>query len=381
MPVPTLVFGAAEDELRARLRQWLRGNDPGPMPSDYDQQVAALRRWQAALHGAGWIGLSWPAAYGGRGLPITAEAVLAEELAHGGMPELINRVALYTVAPTLLDFGTPAQCAAWLPAMLDASDIWCQGFSEPDAGSDLAGVRTAAVPDGDDLVVTGQKVWTSRSTVASWCAALVRTEAGSQRHRGLSLLAVDMRSAGIEVRPLLQAMHEPHFGEVFFDGVRVPAANVIGRAGEGWRAAMAMLGYERGLFVLERQMRLRRRFEQLADELLARGTVADGVAARLGAVYAMLESLRAQVYRTLAAQAAGTLQAGATSVDKLLLAEVDQHLFALAHDLLDPVAALLDNRWTHDLLGSRAVSIYSGTSQIQRNVIAAQLLGIRGVQA
>jgi alkylation response protein AidB-like acyl-CoA dehydrogenase len=379
--VPTLVFGAREEELRASVRAWLHDNDPGSLPSNYDAQVQALRQWQAALHRAGWIGLSLPSQYGGRGLHIGAEAVLAEELAHAGMPELINRVALYTVAPTLLDFGTPAQCAAWIPGMLDASEIWCQGFSEPDAGSDLASVRTAARRDGEHLVVSGQKVWTSRSTVAAWCAALVRTDAGSERHHGLSLLAVDMAAPGITVRPLLQAMHEPHFAEVFFDDVRVPVANVIGEVGGGWRASMAMLGYERGLFVLERQMRLRRRLEQLADAILARGAASDALLEKVGDVYASLELLRAQVYRTLAAQAAGSLQPGETSVDKLMLADVDQRLFALAVDVLDPADALRDNAWTHDLLGSRAVSIYSGTSQIQRNIIASQLLRLRGARA
>jgi alkylation response protein AidB-like acyl-CoA dehydrogenase len=307
--------------------------------------------------------------------------VLAEELAHAGMPELINRVALYTVAPTLLDFGTTAQCARFLPPMLDASEIWCQGFSEPDAGSDLAGIRTVARHDGDDLVVAGQKVWTSRSTIARWCAALVRTDPASSRHHGLSLIAVDMTSPGITVRPLLQMMHEPHFGEVFLDDVRVPAENVIGPVGDGWRVAMAMLGYERGLFVLERQMRLRRRLDQLAEILDEEHSPDAAALARVGSVYALLEVLRAQVYRTLAAQSAAVGAPGATSVDKLLLSEVDQRLFELAHDLLDPAAALTDNSWTHDLLGSRAVSIYSGTSEIQRNIIASQLLGIRGASA
>jgi alkylation response protein AidB-like acyl-CoA dehydrogenase len=218
-------------------------------------------------------------------------------------------------------------------------------------------------------------VWTSRAGLSRWCAALVRTDRELQRHRGLSMAIVDMHAPGVTVRPLPQMLNEPHFNEVFFDDVRVPLEHVIGGLGAGWAVAMQMLGYERGLFVLERQIRLRNRLDELAAALADRA--ADpAVRRRVGAVLAELELLECQVYRTLAAQRAGTLRPGATSVDKLLLSHAYQELFAAAADLLGPDVARGANTWTHDLLESRAVSIYGGTTEIQHGIVARRLLGV-----
>ncbi len=371
-PAPTLAFGPAEDALRARVREWLASNDPGPPPEDYGARIKAQVAWQRSLHAAGLVGLSWPARFGGGGLDLAAEAVLAEELAGTGMPELINRIGVYMIGPTLMDLGDESQQERYLGGMLDASELWCQGFSEPGAGSDLAAVRTLGrVVDGE-VVISGQKVWTSRAAIARWCACLVRSERGSERHRGLSMAIVDMRSPGVTVRPLPQLLNEPHFNEVFLDEVRVPVADVIGGLGAGWKVAMQMLGYERGLFVLERQIRLRGRLDELA------AAVGPSGARRLGEVAAELDLLECQVYRTLAAQRAGTLRPGATSVDKLLLSHAYQSLFAAAVELLGPDVARTANGWTHDLLESRAVSIYGGTTEIQHGIVARQLLGLRG---
>jgi alkylation response protein AidB-like acyl-CoA dehydrogenase len=377
-PAPTLHFGPDEDALRERVRAWLADNDPGAPPEDYDARIQAQIAWQARLHAAGLIGLSWPVEYGGAGLGIAAEAVLAEELAGSGMPELINRIGVYMVGPTLMDLATPELRERFLPGMLDASELWCQGFSEPDAGSDLAAVRTVARQDGEALVISGQKVWTSRANLARWCAALVRTDRAEQRHRGLTLAIVDMQSPGVTVRPLPQILNEAHFNEVFFDEVRVPVTDVIGGIGNGWKAAMQMLSYERGLFVLERQIRLRSRLDELADAMIVQGRHRDpDVQEAIGALDEQLQLLEAQVYRTLAAQRAGTLRPGATSVDKLLLSHVYQDLFATAADLLGPDVARGANGWTHDLLESRAVSIYGGTTEIQHGIVARQLLGLK----
>jgi alkylation response protein AidB-like acyl-CoA dehydrogenase len=371
-----LTFGPAEAELRRELREWLRGNDPGPPSTDYVESLGDLRRWQAELARAGFMGLSWPARYGGRGLGLSAEAVLAEELAHAGMPELINRLALYTWGPTLLEYGTDDQRQAYLPGMLDASDIWCQGFSEPDAGSDLAAIATTGLVEGDRVVVNGQKVWTSRAEISKWNALLVRSDPAAHRREGFSIVILDMESPGVTVRPLLQMLHEPHFSEVFLDDVEVPLENVLGGVGNGWSVAMTAMSFERGLFVLERSVRLGRSLAALRDRLRAEGMTGPDVAARIGNVCCDLEVLRAQVYRTLAAQAAATLRPGSTSVDKLLLTRLDEQLFGTAFDLLGPDTSLTDGGWAHDLLQSRAVGIYSGTSEIQRNIIARQLLGL-----
>jgi alkylation response protein AidB-like acyl-CoA dehydrogenase len=376
-PAPTLELGAGEDALRARIRAWLRANDPGPAPLAYDERIAALVAWQARLHEAGFVGLSWPSAYGGGGLGQAAEAVLAQELASTDLGELINRIAVYMVGPTMMDVGTPEQCARYLPGMLDASELWCQGFSEPEAGSDLAAIRTRARRDGDDLLISGQKVWTSRAGLARHCAALVRTDPESSRHHGLSMVLVDMTAPGVTVVPLPQVLNEPHFSEVFFDDVRVPSGAVLGAEGEGWAVAMSMLGYERGLLMFERQIRLRRRLDELADELVAQGRDGDAsVCERLGRVVADLDVLEAQALRTLESSRRGTDRPGATSVDKLLLSHAYQSLFATAADLLGPDVARLENEWTHDLLESRGTSIYGGTTEVQLGIVARRLIGL-----
>lgn len=371
---PTLRFDQDSERLRIELGRWLADNEPGPQPSDYNTRMTALTAWQRDLNRAGFIGLSWPSEFGGGGMGLAAEAVLCQELATTTMPQLINRLALYTWGPTILNLGTPEQKARFLPGMLDASEIWCQGFSEPDAGSDLAAVRTKARVDGDVLVVDGQKVWTSRAELSKWNAMLVRTDPDSVRHSGLSILIVDMESPGVTVRPLLQMLGEPHFSEVFFDGVEVPLDNVLGGVGNGWAVAMEAMAYERGLFVLERATGLRRRLADLVDRLDATGTANEAFAS-LGVLGSKLDLLEAQVLRTLAHQEQGTLVPGSTSVDKLFLADVYQDIFATAFDYLEEDG--LDDDWVHDLLESRSVSIYSGTSEIQRNVIARQLLGLR----
>lgn len=374
--VPTLRFGAETEALRRELRGWLAAHEPPPPPSEYRERIQALIRWQAALHEAGFIGMSWPREYGGRGLTLAAEAVLVEELARVGVAELINRLALYTCAPTLLALGTPEQCARFLPGMRDASEIWCQGFSEPDAGSDLAAVRTLGTVDGDQISISGQKVWTSRADISKWALTLIRTDPQTSGRDGLSVVVVDMHHPGVTVRPLPQMLNEPHFAEVFFDDVRVPLDHVIGELGGGWQVAMSTMGHERGLFVIERRARLRRKLDELVAALRRRDRV-DVALAELGRSYALLSVLQAQGYRTLGSQIEDSIRPGATSVDKLLLAEADQGLFGCAYDVLGDESGWAFDEWTHGLLESRSVSIYSGTSEIQRNIIARQLLGLR----
>src|SRR3546814_85357 len=267
----TLTFDDRLQALRVELRAWIAANDPGPRPVDFDTRVRALAVWQRQLHEAGFIGLSWPEEFGGHGLGISGEAVLCEELARSGMPELINRIALYTVAPCIMRWGNEEQKRRFFPGMLDASEIWAQGFSEPDAGSDLAGVRTRAERGDSGFVVNGQKVWTSRALWAKWCALLVRTSGQPGDHRGLTLVALDMDTPGVKVQPLYQVLHEAHFGEIFLDDVWVPDADVIGDVDNGWAVAMSTMEYERGIFVLERQIGLRKRLADLAEECRKRG--------------------------------------------------------------------------------------------------------------
>lgn len=375
MPAATLRFDDRYERLRAELRDWISQNDPPAPPQNLAERVPALRDWQRRLHAAGFIGLSWPSEHGGAGLTIGAEAILAEELARSAIPELINRIALFTVGPAIQRWGTPDQARRFLPPMLDATEIWCQGFSEPDAGSDLAAVRTRATRDGDGFMVTGQKVWTSRALWSQWCALLVRTSGEPGDHRGLSLMAVDLTSPGVTVRPLYQLLHEPHFAEVFFDDVRVPVDNLIGQVDQGWKIAMSTMEFERGLFVLERQIGLRQRLDRLAEWARGRG-VTGSIEETLGSQFAWLEVLRAQTYRTLAELEDGNARPGSTSVDKLLLTTCYQELCAVAFDLMTDAGEPLPAEWSHDLLESRSVSIYSGTTEVQRNVIATRLLNL-----
>ncbi|MBN8866480.1 MAG: acyl-CoA dehydrogenase family protein [Solirubrobacterales bacterium] len=377
LPVETLSFRPEDETLRAEIRAWMAANDPGAPPEDFEQRLAALLAWQQKLHGAGYIGLSWPERYGGSGLDLRAEAVFSEELATTGMPELINRIGVYMCGPTIMDFGDEGQAERYLRPMLDATESWCQGFSEPEAGSDLAAIRSRGRVDGDRIIINGQKVWTSRAHIARRCACLVRTEPGSERHHGLSLVIVDMEDPGVNVVALPQMLGERHFNEVFLDDVEARVEDVIGGLGNGWAAAMRMLSYERGLFVLERQIRLRRALDELADRMLESGRASErGVRERLGRIHTGLELLKAQGYRTLAGQAADDLPAGSTSIDKLHLSRVEQDLFATAVDLLGPEVALTYNQWTHDLLEGRSVSIYGGSTEIQLNIISKQLLGL-----
>ncbi len=377
LPVETLSFRPEDEKLRSEIRAWMRENDPGAPPEDFEARLKALLEWQQRIHAAGYIGLSWPERYGGSGLDLRAEAVFSEELAATGMPELINRIGVYMCGPTIMDFGDEGQCERYLRPMLDASESWCQGFSEPEAGSDLAAIRTRGRVEGDRIIINGQKVWTSRAHIARRCACLVRTEPGSEKHRGLSLVIVDMEHPGVEVVALPQMLGERHFNEVFLDEVEASVEDVIGGLGNGWAAAMQMLSYERGLFVLERQIRLRRALDELADRMIESGRDSErGVRQRLGEISADLELLKAQGYRTLAGQADNSLRPGSTSIDKLHLSRVEQKLFAAAVDLLDRRTALTYNQWTHDLLEGRSVSIYGGSTEIQLNIIAKQLVGV-----
>lgn len=373
---PTLSFTPEHEAFREVVRVWIAENDPGVEPINYSDRLRAAMLWQRDLCEAGFIGVSWPTEYGGQGMDLTAEAVVAEELARSSMPQLINRLAVYTWGPTLLDFGTEEQKQRYLPGMLNASEIWCQGFSEPEAGSDLAAIQTKATVDGGELIISGQKVWTSRAEISRYNALLVRTDPKAGPYRGLSLLLLDMESPGVTVRPLPQLLDEPHFSEVFFDDVRVPSSAVLGELHGGWGVSMTAMGYERGLFVLERMIRLKRRLADLVERLRSDGNIEQELS-EIGRLYSHLEVLRAQIYRTLAAQGAGDLQPGASSIDKLFMSEIYQDLFTTGFDLLGEGPALEDDGWAHDLLESRSVTIYSGTTEIQRNIIARRLLGLR----
>ena len=376
------------DDFRARARTWLAHSDPPIVPLDQDARFAVLRAWQRTLYDAGWMGLAWSREAGGQGLTYQHHLVFVEELVRARAPQPIGLIGLEVVGPSVDRFGTSWQRQELLPRLLSGEDIWCQGFSEPDAGSDLAALRTRAEIDGDELVVTGQKVWTSWAHVAQWCALLVRTDPTVRKQAGISYLLVDMRSPGITAKPIEQMTGDREFCEVFFDEVRVPRRNVLGELNQGWSIASHTLGSERAGATLRRRVECEVALEDALTELRAAGAArrpGDALTRQRSAVgrsHVALRVLEAQTRRTTARLVAGLGPTPEDSVDKLLLNDVEQTVFAEIAGLLGPLRALPDahpaglrsGQWGHDHLYSRAASIYGGSAQIQRTIVAQRLL-------
>ena len=377
-----LSFSPEEEAFRQRLRRWLESNPAEPAGDDsLEEEVRALRVWQRRLHEGGWIGLHWPREYGGGGATIVENFVFAEELARARAPELIGRIALNLVGPTLIAHGSEAQKRRYLPKILPAEELWCQLFSEPNAGSDLASATTRAVADGDGFVVTGQKVWTSYAQVADYGILLARTDPDAPKHKGLSFLIVDMKSPGIDIQPLRQMTGSAEFNEVFFDSVRVPRDNLVGKPGDGWRIANTTLTHERGTNA--RQMVIHR---QLLDDLLslARSRAGGSFRQDVAQTFIEVEIMRLQNYRTLTRLRRGGEPGAEGSIAKLFWSEMSQRLHDVAFGLLGAQSQLVkgspyavaDGRWQRSLLYYRAGTIFAGTSEIQRNIIAQRVLGL-----
>ncbi|HEU5473470.1 MAG TPA: acyl-CoA dehydrogenase family protein [Actinophytocola sp.] len=370
-------------EFRATVRQWLSDNLVGEFAAlrgaggsgrkheAYQERLA----WDRHLAAEGWTCLGWPVEHGGRGLPLDLQVIFHEEYALAGGPTRVNHFGEELLGPTLIAFGTPAQRQRFLPRIRSVEELWCQGYSEPGAGSDLASVSTSAVLDGDEWVITGQKVWTSFAHQADWCFVLARTEPGSLRHAGLSYLLVPMHQPGVEVRPIVQLTGTAEFNEVFFDGARTKADLVVGEPGDGWRVAMGTLAFERGTATIGQQIGFRRELDALVD--LARRTGAadePAVRERLTRARIGLEVMRAHTLRTL-----GSAEPGTASVAKLLWANWHRGLGELAMDVLGAAAMVHDGdlgEWQRLFLFSRADTIYGGSNEIQRNIIAERVLGL-----
>jgi alkylation response protein AidB-like acyl-CoA dehydrogenase len=382
----------AQARFREAVRAWLRANvppAPGREAGSGEARVAFARAWQRRLFAGGWAGLDWPRESGGRGATPLEQVIFLEESARAGAPDPIQlAVGLDLVGPVLVAHGTPAQRARHLPAILRGDEIWCQGFSEPGAGSDLASLRTRAEPDGDGFVVTGQKIWTSFAQHSDACILVVRTDPDAPRHRGLSVLLVDMRSPGITVRPLRELTGEAWFNEVFFERVRVPRQNLVGALHGGWDVVVTTLAHERGSSA--RHARLAVDLDRLGE--LARRTRRGGrpasedprVRQRLAAFAAGVAILRATAWRH-ASRIERTGRPGPEgSTLKLLWSELDQRVKDLALEILGPAGlvtagdacAVDDGAWAAAWLWSRASTLYAGTSEIQRNILAQRVLGL-----
>lgn len=374
----------ADEALRAELRRWLATHRPVSTGGDLAAAVADGRRWQAELAEGGWVGVTWPTSVGGRGLGAGANLVVQQELARARAPELVGRIGVNLVGPTVLLHGTDLQRRRWLAPILPARELWCQLFSEPDAGSDLASLATRAEPVPGGWRVTGRKVWTSYAQFADWGLCLVRSDPDRPRHRGLSMVAVDMHAPGVHVRPLVQSTGEAEFNEVSLDEVLVPDEHLIGQLHGGWAVARATLARERGINPRQLVLHLQR-LDDLWRTAVETGAADDDRTARRLA-QAAVEVLVFQLHswRALSRAEHGRAPGPESSVVKVHWSEASGRLHRLALDVLGPAAPLWagaaanpgDGAWQRHWLYSQAATIFSGTNEIQRDVLGEQVLGL-----
>ncbi|MGV9299968.1 acyl-CoA dehydrogenase family protein [Amycolatopsis sp. NPDC003676] len=384
-----LRYTPEDEQFRAEVREWLGDHLTGDFAalkglggSGREHEAPEERQaWNQHLAAHGWTCLGWPVEYGGRGLSLLQQVIFHEEYARSDAPARVNHLGEELLGPTLIAHGTDEQRRRFLPGIVGVTELWCQGYSEPGAGSDLAGVRTRARLDGGEWVIDGQKIWTSLAQHAQWCFAVVRTEAGSRRHAGLSYLLVPMDQPGVEVRPIRQLTGTSEFNEVFFDGARTSESLVVGAPGDGWRIAMATLGFERGVSTIGQQVGFARELAGVVATARANGRYDDPVVRdRLASAAVGLEVLRVHALRTLSAYEAGS-QGPEASVSKLLWARWHRELGELAMDVRGGSALTATGSYDLDaqqtlFLFSRADTIYGGSDEIQRNIIAERVLGL-----
>jgi alkylation response protein AidB-like acyl-CoA dehydrogenase len=380
-----------EDEtFRKEVRAWLSDHVTGEYAAlggrggsgDETFGFEVRLEWEKVLAADGWTGLGWPVEYGGRGASIAHQVIFNEEYVRARAPGRVSVLGEGLLGPTLIQYGTPEQQARFLPPILAGTELWCQGYSEPNAGSDLANVQTKAHRDGDEWVVTGQKVWTSLAHQADWCFVVCRTEPGSARHHGLSYLLVPMDQPGVEVRPITQLTRTSEFNEVFFDGARTDASAVVGEVGQGWRVALATLAFERGVGLLGHQLSFRRELDHLMETARANGSSADPVIRqRLARSYAELEILRYNTLRSLSGYD-GPVAPPEASISKLYWATWHRQLGELALDIRGPAGLVADgfpyelDEFQRTFLFSRSETIYGGSNEIQKNIIGERVLGL-----
>ncbi|HET6842654.1 MAG TPA: acyl-CoA dehydrogenase [Candidatus Angelobacter sp.] len=385
---------ADELKFRDQLRAWLKAN----APKDWDEfreesmekRFDYLRRWQRKLFEGGWAGISWPKAYGGRGASLMEQVIFWQEMALADAPPMANVLGLGLIGPTIIAFGTEAQKKRFLPKILSAEEIWCQGFSEPDAGSDLANLRCEGRLDGDHYVVNGQKVWNSYGWAADWCELVVRTDPSVAKHKGITMLLVDMKSKGVEVRPLRQMTGETEFNEIFFHDVRVPVENVVGKVNEGWSAAIGTLMHERGTFGAGLQIIYQRNMNRLIE--LSRKMQRNGrpaaedpvVRQKLAQCYAEIEIMRMNQMRAFSRINATGVPGPEGSIQKIFWSELNQRFQQVAQEVLGSYGqleagddhAIDKGAWSYGYLRTRGNTIEAGTSEIQRNIIGHFVLGL-----
>jgi alkylation response protein AidB-like acyl-CoA dehydrogenase len=389
-----LNLSSDEQQFQDELRAWLATNVPREWEHAREQSLDVRfefhRKWQRQLFEGGWAGISWPKEYGGRGASLMQQVIFWQEMARAGAPQMANVLGLGLIGPTIIAFGTEEQKKRYLRNILNADEIWCQGFSEPNAGSDLAGLQTDARLDGDHYVVNGQKVWTSYGWLADWCEVVVRTDPTAPKHKGLTVMLVDMKSPGVDVRPLRQMTGETEFNEVFFRDVHIPVANVVGKVNQGWDVAIGTLMHERGSFGAGLQIIYKRNMDRLTE--LAHSTQRNGAPAakdpiirqKLAQCYAEIEIMRLNQMRAFSRISATGVPGPEGSIQKIFWSELNQRFQQVAQELLGPYGQLtaeadeaIDNgTWSYGYLRTRGNTIEAGTSEIQRNIIGHFVLGL-----
>jgi alkylation response protein AidB-like acyl-CoA dehydrogenase len=386
-----LTLSPSEEEFRDEVRTWLQENHPGPEPeAGLDEVMDFRRQWQRQLHDAGWAGISWPKEYGGRGATMIEQAIFAAEASRQEAPSPANVLGLAMGGPVVIAHGTDEQKARYLEPILTGEEIWCQGFSEPESGSDLASLKTRAVKDGDEWVVTGQKVWTTFAQYAKWCMLVARTDPDAPKHQGLTYFLMDMEQDAVQTRPLVQITGEGEFNEVFFEEARVPDANVVGGVGNGWAVAITTLMNERAGLAFGAISQIQNSLGRLSK--LARETSTNGGTAaddpyfrqRIAQLHIEVETMRLNAYRGLTKTMQSGIPGPEGSLGKWQWADINQDLTELALEIEGAFSvlgrgsehAVAGGAWQYGFLRSRANSIEGGTTDILKNIIAERVLGL-----
>jgi len=384
-----LTYTPEQDAFRKEARAWLEANVPSkPLPSlDTAEGFQAHREWEHVLNAGGWAMVPWPVEYGGRGADLLEWLIFEEEYYRAGAPARVNQNGIFLLGPTIMEYGTPEQKARYLPKMASSEEVWAQGWSEPNAGSDMAAIQATARLDGDHYIINGQKTWASRGAYADWLFGMFRTDPNSERHRGLTFILVPLDAEGVTVRPIDQLDGEAGFAEVFLDDVRVPVENQLGETGKGWSVAMATAGFERGLMLRSpaRFQNTARKLVELYREIAASGEKIDpGLRDTVARCWMEAEAYALNTYQTVSRLLAGGKIGFEASLNKIFWSELDVKMHEAALQLLGARAELLPDApgasgvgtWLDGFLFALSGPIYAGTNEVQRNIIAERILGL-----